>query len=179
MSPPSSGSKKHHTRLCMPPVFAVILLGSFFDSEGGCVFLRNVGWLSTDYTALFPGRQNSPLLMSACTPTTQGTSTLNMTNGVTVGAESEFQIHTQHAGSRGKVSRLCSGGSRFEPRLEHRLHWLKPVDICLSSSRDSAVGVATALWAFRGSNLDRGKVFPFYSLYQGRFWYPSSLLSNV
>jgi hypothetical protein len=29
-----------------------VLLGSFFDREdGGYMFLRNVGWLSTDYTA--------------------------------------------------------------------------------------------------------------------------------
>jgi hypothetical protein len=35
-------------------------LGLFFDTEdGGDLFLRNVGWLSTDYTALFPRRENS------------------------------------------------------------------------------------------------------------------------
>jgi hypothetical protein len=110
----------------------VILLGSFFDSEGSYVFLRNVGWLSTEYTELYRRRQNSALLISACTRTTQGTSTLNMTNGVTVASESELQTHTQHAGSRGKVSRLCSGGSWFESRPEHRLHWLKPFVSCIS-----------------------------------------------
>jgi hypothetical protein len=33
------------------------LLGSFFNREE-CAFLRNVGFLSTDYTALYPGIQN-------------------------------------------------------------------------------------------------------------------------
>jgi hypothetical protein len=33
------------------------MLGLFFDPEyGGDFFLRNVGWLSTDYTALYPRR---------------------------------------------------------------------------------------------------------------------------
>jgi hypothetical protein len=36
---------------------AVILLGLFFDTEDGDdMFLRNVGWLLTDYTALCPRR---------------------------------------------------------------------------------------------------------------------------
>jgi hypothetical protein len=36
------------------------LLGLFFDPyDGGDTFLRNVGWLSTDYTALHPRIQNS------------------------------------------------------------------------------------------------------------------------
>jgi hypothetical protein len=35
------------------------LLGIFFDPEdGGDMFLRNVGWLSADYTTLYPRRQN-------------------------------------------------------------------------------------------------------------------------
>jgi hypothetical protein len=34
---------------------ARFLLGLFFDTEnGGDMFFRNVGWLSTDYTALYP-----------------------------------------------------------------------------------------------------------------------------
>jgi hypothetical protein len=33
-------------------------LGIFFHPEdGGYMFLRNVGWLSTDYTALYPERK--------------------------------------------------------------------------------------------------------------------------
>jgi hypothetical protein len=36
---------------------AASLLFLFFDPEdGGDMFLRNVGGLSTDYTALYPGR---------------------------------------------------------------------------------------------------------------------------
>jgi hypothetical protein len=39
---------------------AGFLLGFVFDHEDGSdIFLRNVGWLSTDYTALYPRRQNS------------------------------------------------------------------------------------------------------------------------
>jgi hypothetical protein len=35
-----------------------VFLGSFFDPEdGGDMILRNVGCLSTDYTALYPRRQ--------------------------------------------------------------------------------------------------------------------------
>jgi hypothetical protein len=38
---------------------ASLLLGLFFDPEDGDdIFLRNVGWLSTDYTALYHRRQN-------------------------------------------------------------------------------------------------------------------------
>jgi hypothetical protein len=37
------------------------LLGLFFDLEDGYnMFLRNVGSLSTDYTALYPRRQSPP-----------------------------------------------------------------------------------------------------------------------
>jgi hypothetical protein len=39
--------------------YAGFLLGLFFDPEdGGDMFLRNVGWLSADYTALCRKRQN-------------------------------------------------------------------------------------------------------------------------
>jgi hypothetical protein len=41
-------------------LLASLLLGLFFDSEdGGDMFLRNVGWHSTDYTALYPKRWHS------------------------------------------------------------------------------------------------------------------------
>jgi hypothetical protein len=34
-----------------------VLVGLFFDPKyGGDMFLQNVGWLSTDYTALYPRR---------------------------------------------------------------------------------------------------------------------------
>jgi hypothetical protein len=39
---------------------ACLLLGLSFDPEdGGDIFLQNVGGFSTDYTALYPRRQNS------------------------------------------------------------------------------------------------------------------------
>jgi hypothetical protein len=42
---------------------AGFLLGFFFDPEDGeNMFLRNVGGLSTDYTALYPRRQYSSVL---------------------------------------------------------------------------------------------------------------------
>jgi hypothetical protein len=52
MAPPSSTSKNKHESSMKSGGF---LLGLFFDPEdGGGMFLRNVGWLSTDYTALCP-----------------------------------------------------------------------------------------------------------------------------
>jgi hypothetical protein len=39
---------------------AGVFLGLLFDPEyAGDVLLRNVGWLSTDYTVLHPRRENS------------------------------------------------------------------------------------------------------------------------
>jgi hypothetical protein len=41
-------------------LYSGFLLGFFFDPEdGGDIFLQNVGGLSTGYTALCPGGQNS------------------------------------------------------------------------------------------------------------------------
>jgi hypothetical protein len=34
--------------------------GLIFNPDEGDMLLRNVGWLSTDYTALYTGRYNSP-----------------------------------------------------------------------------------------------------------------------
>jgi hypothetical protein len=40
------------------------LLRLFFDlGYGGCMFLRNIGWLSTDCTAIYPRRQNSSIFV--------------------------------------------------------------------------------------------------------------------
>jgi hypothetical protein len=40
------------------------MLGLFFNPEdGGDIVLRNVGWLSTEYTALYPRRQCSSVLL--------------------------------------------------------------------------------------------------------------------
>jgi hypothetical protein len=39
-----------------------ILLGLFDPEDGADIFLRNVGLLSTDYTALYPRRQNSSFI---------------------------------------------------------------------------------------------------------------------
>jgi hypothetical protein len=58
--------KKHNASILRVQSFACcllqsgFLLGFFLDPEdGGDIFLQNVGWLSTDYTALCPGVQNS------------------------------------------------------------------------------------------------------------------------
>jgi hypothetical protein len=41
---------------------AGFLLGLFFDAEdGGYIFLRNIGWLSAEYAALYPRRYLLPL----------------------------------------------------------------------------------------------------------------------
>jgi hypothetical protein len=48
---------KVNLSLWQVPCFHAGMLLGFFDSEGGgYMFLRNVGWLSTDYTALYPRR---------------------------------------------------------------------------------------------------------------------------
>jgi hypothetical protein len=43
---------------CLPPAFTLVSCSAdFLDSDdGGDMFLRNVGWHSTDYTALYPRR---------------------------------------------------------------------------------------------------------------------------
>jgi hypothetical protein len=63
MSPPSSGSKNKlsmkpaRSRQQVPVLPASCFLRLSFDSEdGGDMFLRNVGWLSTDYKVLYPIR---------------------------------------------------------------------------------------------------------------------------
>jgi hypothetical protein len=43
--------------LSLPPAFLLIIF--FHPEDGGDMLLRNVGWLSTDYTALYPRRQYS------------------------------------------------------------------------------------------------------------------------
>jgi hypothetical protein len=45
-------------------VYVGIFLCFFFDFEDGDMFLRNVGWLWTDYTALYPRRHNSSKTVS-------------------------------------------------------------------------------------------------------------------
>jgi hypothetical protein len=55
--------------LCLPSAFTLVsCFGLFFESENGNdMFLRNAGWFSTDYTALFPRRQNSSYIELFCT----------------------------------------------------------------------------------------------------------------
>jgi hypothetical protein len=64
---PSSGPKnKPSKKPEQTPVLSIIffhagfLLGLFYNPEDEAdMFLRNVGWLPTDYKALYPRRQNS------------------------------------------------------------------------------------------------------------------------
>jgi hypothetical protein len=50
----------YHGMLRLLRFHADVLLGLFFDPEdGGDIFFRNVGWLSMDYTALYPRRKYS------------------------------------------------------------------------------------------------------------------------
>jgi hypothetical protein len=42
---------------CLPPAYLLVLAEIFFDPEDGSdMFLRNVGCISTDYTASHPRR---------------------------------------------------------------------------------------------------------------------------
>jgi hypothetical protein len=67
MSPPFSGSKNKPSKKlkkaepCIPPAFYVgFLFYLLFDPEyEGDIFLRNIGWLSMDDTAVYSIRQNS------------------------------------------------------------------------------------------------------------------------
>jgi hypothetical protein len=55
-----STRKQNFSQLVCYLLHAGFLLGLFFDREDeGDMFHRNVGWLSTDYTALYPRRYNS------------------------------------------------------------------------------------------------------------------------
>jgi hypothetical protein len=55
ISPPSSGSA-----LLVICFHSGLLLTLFLDPEDGtCTFLRNFGWLSIGYTALYPERGNN------------------------------------------------------------------------------------------------------------------------
>jgi hypothetical protein len=57
-------SKKPTWKLCLQNSFhAAFIFDFLFDSDDGSpTFLRNVDWLSTDYTALYPKTENSPRL---------------------------------------------------------------------------------------------------------------------
>jgi hypothetical protein len=50
MLPPSSGLENKESRSQCE---------NWWQADVGDMFLRNVGWLSLDYTALFPRRKNS------------------------------------------------------------------------------------------------------------------------
>jgi hypothetical protein len=56
-SPSTGSNKKSRKALLTTSYHAGFLLGLIFETEDrGDIFLRNVGWLSTDYTALYPRR---------------------------------------------------------------------------------------------------------------------------
>jgi hypothetical protein len=60
MSPPSSRSNNKPSKNSICYLLHIgFLLGLFLDpGDGGHMFLRNVGWLSMDYMAICPKRQN-------------------------------------------------------------------------------------------------------------------------
>jgi hypothetical protein len=60
ISLPSSGSNKPSKipAELVTCFHAGFLLGLFDTEDGGDTFLRNIGWLSTDYTALYPRKQD-------------------------------------------------------------------------------------------------------------------------
>jgi hypothetical protein len=50
-------------RVCLPPAYLLVLAEIFLDPEdGGDMFLRNVGCISTDYTASHSRRWYSPFI---------------------------------------------------------------------------------------------------------------------
>jgi hypothetical protein len=52
-------SEKHLAYCACYLLHVAFILGLSFDPEdGGDMFLRNIGWLSTDCTALYPRKQN-------------------------------------------------------------------------------------------------------------------------
>jgi hypothetical protein len=60
--PNKPGKKREASKQSLMLVHAGFLLGLFFDHEdGGAMFVRNVGLFSTDYTALYPRRENSSM----------------------------------------------------------------------------------------------------------------------
>jgi hypothetical protein len=96
---------------------AGFLLGLFFDPENeDHIFLRNVGWLSTHYAALYPKRRNS--WQNYCSHTQSYFMICNSTFSVSKARNHTYMEH------EGKTERIFKPGTR---QTWHASFMLRPL----------------------------------------------------